>query len=576
MYEKCKILLMLRYIQLKFGSSPEAPLVSFNPETVTIFVGPNNSGKSMLLRELEQYINAGYLNEGKVVDALVPHKVDHDEVDRMINDRSIEPTAQYGSGGPGSMLVRLPRSTGGGQPNAPARWIHPDQIKAAMDRLGDADTVPATNLRDALSSFVALFVIRLDGISRFQLTQPQPAGDLAAEPENHLKAIFKDADSRRRMREITYDAFKEYFVLDPTNVGQLRIRFSDRPPEDAAEEQNWDDRTIAYHSQNALIEEKSDGVKAFTGLVATLLSDDYRVMLVDEPEAFLHPVLVGKLGTRMTKLATERGANIFASTHSPDFLMGCVEAGNVNVVRLTYKDEVATARHLPARELRELTNVPLLRSTGILSGLFYEGVVVSENDTDRVIYQEVNSRLLEAEFGGASDSLFVNAYEKSTLRRIVEPLRNMGIPAAVITDLDIIKTKDFGALLKAANVPEGTRDSLNTFRVKVDQAFTRSGLDMKKVGIEGLAAHEKEDAQNLINAAAEYGVFIVPVGELERWFYETHSLPDQPGKSSWVPWILDLMNTRPELFEVEDDDVWAFLRSVGEWIGNPERKGIPG
>lgn len=253
-------------------------------------------------------------------------------------------------------------------------------------------------------------------------------------------------------------------------------------------------------------------------------------MLVDEPEAFLHPVLVGKLGARMTKLAAERGANVFASTHSSDFLMGCVEAGDVNVVRLTYKNEVATARHLPANELRELTSVPLLRSTGILGGLFYEGVIVSENDTDRVVYQEVNNRLIGAGTGGASDTLFVNAYEKSTLRRIIEPLRNMGIPAAAITDLDIIKNNDFGALLKAAAVPEATRESLNTFRSRVNQAFERSGLDMKKDGVEGLTGSEKEDAQNLINATAEYGIFIVPVGELERWFHRTHSLPDPPGK----------------------------------------------
>lgn len=565
---------MLRYIELKFGSGPDSTPLAFDPGTVTIFVGPNNSGKSLLLREIEQYISEQQLPDTKIIASLAPQHLESEVIDNMIEERKVTPSVEHGSGGPGAVLVRQPRPAGNRSHGSSVRWIRREHIEESMRQVC-AETVGQHHMRDVFSEFIALYVIRLDGISRFALTQPQPAGDLMAEPENHLMAVFQDHNSRERMRTITYDAFREYFVLDPTNIGQLRIRFANRPPEDSAEEQNWDDRTRAYHSQNALIDEKSDGVKAFTGLVATLLSDDYRVMLVDEPEAFLHPVLVGKLGSRMTKLASERGANVFASTHSSDFLMGCVEAGEVNVVRLTYKNGVATARHLPADELRELTSVPLLRSTGILGGLFYEGVVVSENDTDRVIYQEVNNRLLGASAGGASDTLFVNAYEKSTLRRIVEPLRNMGIPAAAITDLDIIKNNDFGTLLKAAAVPEATRESLNTFRSRVNQAFDRSGLDMKKVGIEGLSGSDKEDAQNLINATAEYGIFIVPVGELEHWFHRTHSLLDQPGKKSWVPWILDLMNTRPELFKVENDDIWAFLRQVGEWIENPDRKGIP-
>ena len=70
--------------------------------------------------------------------------------------------------------------------------------------------------------------------------------------------------------------------------------------------------------------------------MAAILSADHRVMLIDEPEAFLHPVLARKLGVKLTELASERDANVLASTHSADFLMGCVESGNVKVVRLTY------------------------------------------------------------------------------------------------------------------------------------------------------------------------------------------------------------------------------------------------
>ena len=43
---------MIEKIRLKFGSSKDAPNAEIYPKGVTIFVGPNNSGKSLFLREL--------------------------------------------------------------------------------------------------------------------------------------------------------------------------------------------------------------------------------------------------------------------------------------------------------------------------------------------------------------------------------------------------------------------------------------------------------------------------------------------------------------------------------------------
>jgi hypothetical protein len=38
-----------------------------------------------------------------------------------------------------------------------------------------------------------------------------------------------------------------------------------------------------------------DGIKAFTGIVTAVIAGDPRILLVDEPEAFLHPALAFKL-----------------------------------------------------------------------------------------------------------------------------------------------------------------------------------------------------------------------------------------------------------------------------------------
>ena len=109
-------------------------------------------------------------------------------------------------------------------------------------------------------------------------------------------------------------------------------------------------------------------------------------MLIDEPEAFLHPTLSRKLGREMATLANERDGNIFASTHSSSFLKGCVESGTpTNIVRLTYSAPKATARALAPEKLKELMRDPLLRTAGLLDALFYHGIVVGEGDSEGVL-----------------------------------------------------------------------------------------------------------------------------------------------------------------------------------------------
>jgi predicted ATP-dependent endonuclease of OLD family len=272
------------------------------------------------------------------------------------------------------------------------------------------------------------------------------------------------------MREITSEAFGLYFVVDPTNIGNFRVRMSGRLPEDSSEEQSWDERAREFHKQASDIAELSDGVKAFTGLTAAVLSGDFRIILVDEPEAFLHPILAKQLGRRLTELASEREGNVLAATHSPDFLMGCIQSGKkVNVVRLTYRQGVPSARVLSASKLQEMMREPLLRSTGVLGGLFHEGAIVCEGDSDRVFYQEINERMLAFGRQGTHNSLFLNAQNKQTVRRIVRPLREVGIPAAAIVDLDILKKDDFKELLRACFVPQALVNSWGSLKGELNR-----------------------------------------------------------------------------------------------------------
>jgi hypothetical protein len=421
--------------------------------------------------------------------------------------------------------------------------------------------------------FLSLFTIRLDGRTRLALTQPRPAGDLQQQPSNFLVALFKDERARERIREITADAFGLYFVIDPTGVTRFRIRMAPRKPR-PGEEQSLEERARNYHSAAVDIAEMSDGVKAFTGLTAAVLSADYRVMLVDEPEAFLHPPLIRKLGRRLTQLAAERGASVIAATHSPDFLMGCIQAGEgLDIVRLTHRHGVATATLLGARELKPLMRNPLLRSTGVLSALFHDGALVCEADADRVFYQEVNERLLESGLPGADGCVFLNAQNKQTIRKIVHPLRSIGIPAAAIVDLDLLKSADdLRELMEACAVPEALRGPWEQQRRQLERVLR--GASFKSGGVRCLSDEDRESCLHLLAGLADYGIFVVPSGELESWLPELEVGGHGP---EWLTRVFSIMGTDPEgegYIRPRRGDVWDFMLGAARWIADPERKGM--
>jgi hypothetical protein len=355
---------------------------------------------------------------------------------------------------------------------------------------------------------------------------------------------------------------------------------SNRAPRSQIEERGIHDDALSFHAAALPIELASDGVKAFTGMMTEIIAGDPTVLLIDEPEAFLHPSLAFKLGNEIARASSGSEKRLFVSTHSPNFVMGCIQSGAaVNIVRLTYRDGVATARVLPNEEILRLMRNPLLRSTGVLSGLFYEFVVVAEADSDRAFYQEINERLLRFQSDlGIPNCLFINAQNKQTVQTIVRPLRELGIPAVGVVDIDILKEGGvpWTSLLDSAFMPPIERDALSVVRSAVKQRFDATGKEMKRDGgVQLLSGADKEAATNLLERMAEYGLFVVPGGELESWLKHLGSTGHGPG---WLVTIFEKMGEDPasaSYVKPATDDVWEFIGSVKSWLTESKRKGIP-
>ncbi len=263
---------MLSRLLLKAGSSPTQPPLDVQLSPVTIFVGPNNGGKSRALVEIEGWVTLGQPPECQLVSKIEFESWTPAAFEGEIAKIRVEPGMSE-TLNPDHILVSKLRPQG----NAAARFqIHKPGL------LSDVQN-PNGPHRHHYSSFLALFTLRLDGKNRLALTDEQTAGDLLRDAPNHLAHLFIDNKARTEVRRIIFEAFGKYLVVDPTNIGRLRLRLSSRPPIDEREEKGWDSTSQAFHRDATLISDTSDGVKAFVGMLTTLVAGEPKITLVDEP-----------------------------------------------------------------------------------------------------------------------------------------------------------------------------------------------------------------------------------------------------------------------------------------------------
>ena len=554
---------MIEALQLKLGSAPGQPPVQVEHPAVTIFVGPNNSGKSHVLREILSACQSGGLQNFLILDAVVFDDLTEAEAQAELERIKVEPR----------LGENVPKNQTMVEVNGERFQVHiPHYIGARCD----------PNAKDHRSAHYCqyharFYTLNLDGPSRIGLVNPQPRGDLK-DPKSPFGRLLVDDPRRSALRSTVHDAVGMYLGIDMSVGDQLHIRFGSTPP---VKERTVEDQTLDWMRAAKPLDAVSDGVKAFAGILVQLRAGDPRIVIIDEPEAFLHPSLAFKLGKEVAKTATESGKHLFAATHSPQFLMGAVQSGaRVNIVRLTYSDSIGTARLLPTDELRAIMRDPLLRSANVLSALFYDQVIVAEADADRAFYQEVNERLLEhSSQRGVPNTLFLNANGKDTVHRIVAPLRRLGIPAASILDIDVLQQggASWTNHLKACGIPESQHQPLGTQRSNTWASLEATGKSPKTDGgLTLLSGSDFEAAENLMKQLNDYGLFVVTVGEVEQWL---RGLAIQRGKASWLRAIFEAMGDDPnaeDFVRPSNGDVWAFMDDVRGWLMDNRRRGIPG
>ena len=517
---------------------------------VTVMVGANNTGKTEALRDIFRLITNAEPGQGSLQFGTQPHTIVLRDLElaeglsqaqllrglQAVVDDEVEETHIAGLG---------PTLRGSFH-----RTIGADAWHALRRPRLEARALWKTGLSDLLM----LRVTYLDAPTRLAAIETSPAISPADLPENLLQALEQahPAVHEELRKAVGFILRGQQIQLDETQRVRLTLRMASALParsEDPVE-------AVQQMSRIAPLEDQGDGCKNIVAIILGLLLGEGRAVLIDQPEAFLHPIQARMLGEWIGQQAQRLYCQVFVATHSSDFLSGLLATNSdVNIVRLTRRDEQTRLHPVSSEVARELAQSPLSSIQPVLDCLFHNGVVVAKADADRAIYQMVAQRHFEAE-----EFIFIQAYGKRNLAYVIKLLRSAKVPACVIADLDILDSKArFNELVevvtgqpplrawssardKLGHLIEGSLDPavLRANTEEMEQLLDRLTWGQNEPVDEGDRSARAADAvlkwsrlrhggldvvpedlrpwvKDIVSELKTEGLFIVPRGELEAW-----------------------------------------------------------
>ena len=395
--------------------------IELDPADVVVLVGPNNSGKSLALRELDE--NLGGNSNKTVLKSIKLRKTGTKEDFEAFVRKHGQVRRQGGSWNVSGYRFAIDMSS------LDLKQFWPDKI----------------------TSFRSLFCLRVPTERRITDRDPVDAiENLDQHASNPIHMLWDD-ELESKLSGYFRRAFDEDLILyrggvrrPPLLVGQHLVPHKGEDRVSASYLERLVASTTPLHSQG-------DGMRSFASVILHLLAPiTPTVLILDEPEAFLHPPQARLLGEI---IATERSpqAQLFVATHSPDVLHGLINVASdrLRMLRVQREGNVNRVKQLDKDLVREISVDPLMKYSSVLSGVFHERVIICESDADCMFYSSILD-LSEVRGETQPDVLFVHASGKGRIAALAKTLVALGVPVDVIADIDVLHdTSDFKSIVEA-------------------------------------------------------------------------------------------------------------------------------
>ena len=488
-----------------FNDGTKLPL---NYNSIIVFTGANNSGKSQVLRDVETGLDKSNSSPTIVIkDIEYDFLGTIDEATFLKGRFNVKQNGYYEIFESG---VALEKST----------------LRSWWEN------------RTFYSGLHLLFIKRLSTECRLTSSNALQRDD---HPErNPIYKLNQNESLAQKLSDYFRQAFGYDLIVNRSDMRTIPLHTGQAPDKTAFTIANQDE----YYNQVTKLpklQEQGDGMRSFASILLDTFTSEYSITLIDEPEAFLHPPQARLLG-KMLANNNPDNRQLLISTHSEEFLKGLLDANseNVIVIRINRDSNINRMSVLQNDKIKKLWGNPILRYSNILSGLFHEKVVVCESDYDCLFYQAIIDSIYEHKNEIAPDILFTHCGGKTRIKDVVSALKAVNVPVAAICDFDILNasqnfkliTASFGIdweVVLSADM-KIIYDSMNAKSSSANNAWNQ----IKKVGKAGFTGNEPVAYEKVEAVCKSAGLFVVPVGEMEC-FDKTVNRE----KKDWVYYVLE-------------------------------------
>ena len=435
---------------------------------IVVFVGPNNAGKSVALKELQEHLTGA--SDPKVVKSVELRK----------------------TGTPEGFLKFLKLHT----------EIHTRGSRYRVEGTGinfNTDKLE-TIWPEGSGQVHPLFCVGIHTETRIRDSNPVQAIDPnTTQPQHPIHRLYIDDKIELRISKYFEQAFGQALILDQRSGIQIPLRVGKRltpkPDENLLSATYWK----RQRDESVPLEQQGDGMRSFASVILHLLAPvTPSILLLDEPEAFLHPPQARLLGEI---IATEKpnGAQLFVSTHSTDVLQGIMDVAtdHLRVLRIRREENVNPTKELDNELVRDISRDPLMKYSAVMSGIFHKRVIICEGDSDCMFY----SSLLDiptVHEGYHPDVLFVHGGGKTRMAALAQSLRALDVPVDVIADIDILRNQ--ADLRKLIETLGGDWPHAEPLSKSINSAIEQSQLNLDSLGV-------KNDIEEILKETPLSGEF---------------------------------------------------------------------
>ena len=272
--------------------------LSLNNNSIVVFTGANNCGKSQILREIENYFN-----KSKKDLNVILKNINWNFLGKIDNTDFFKKNFKLNSSGYYEILESTYSYT-----------------KETLINLWQGC--------DLKNDLQRLFIKRLNTELRLKVSN-----DLQRNNNAKGHPIYKLNNSEKlsqKVSEYFHEAFGEDLIINKNEISTIPLHVG-QGPDKTEYTIATQDEYYNLVSKLPKLQEQGDGMRSFASILLDTFTSEYTITLIDEPEAFLHPPQARLLGKILVK-NNPGNRQLFISTHSEAFLQGLLDADNENVI----------------------------------------------------------------------------------------------------------------------------------------------------------------------------------------------------------------------------------------------------